>query len=133
MNPTTFVDIAVEGYFVVVALLFGSFINLAADRLPRGESLLRPRSHCRPCGRQLNLLDLVPVGGYLLRRGRCAGCGAPIGMSSLAVEGACGMVMMVPLLWLGVGGGFLLGSALVLAVGVVAVGLALGQRRPEEL
>src|SRR2546430_10162227 len=112
MNPTTFVDIAVEGYFVVVALLFGSFINLAADRLPRGESLLRPRSHCRPCGRQLNLLDLVPVGGYLLRRGRCAGCGAPIGMSSLAVEGACGMVMMVPLLWPGVGGRFLPGSPL---------------------
>jgi len=54
-------------------------------------------------------------------------------MSSLAVEGACGMVMMVPLLWLGVGDGFLLGSALVLAVGVVAVGRALGQRRPEEL
>ena len=118
---------------VVVALLFGSFINLAADRLPRGESLVHPRSHCRSCGRQLDLLDLVPVGGYLLRRGHCAGCGAPIGMSSLAVEGACGMVMMVPLLWLGVGGGFLLGSALVLAVGVVAVRRALGQRRPEEL
>src|SRR2546429_6824347 len=129
MIPAPFVDIAVEGYLVIVALLLGSFINLAADRLPRGESILRPRSHCRPCGRQLNLLDLVPVGGYLLRRGRCAGCGAPIRMSSLAVEGACGMVMMVPLLWLGVGGGFPLGSAPVLAGGGVAGGPAPRARR----
>src|SRR5438105_15382752 len=117
MNPATFVDIAVEGYLVIVALLFGSFINLAADRLPRGESILRPRSHCRPCGRQLNLLDLVPVGGYLLRRGPCAGCGAPIGMSSLAVAGACGLVMMMPLLWVGVGGAPRLASALWPAAG----------------
>ena len=42
-------------YLVLVALLLGSFINLAADRLPRGESLIRPRSHCRACGRQLTL------------------------------------------------------------------------------
>ena len=133
MNPATMIELAVGVYLVVVALLFGSFINLAADRLPRGESLVHPRSHCRSCGRQLDLLDLVPVGGYLLRRGRCASCGAAIGVSSLAVEAACGVVMLVPLLRLGLGGGFLLGSALVLAVGAVAVGRALGQRRPEEL
>ena len=133
MNSADIVLLAVGVYLVVVALLCGSFINLAADRLPRGESLVHPRSHCRSCGRQLNLLDLVPVGGYLLRRGRCASCGAAIGVSSLAVEGACGMVMMVPLLWLGVGRGFLIGSALVFGVGVVAVGRSVAQRRPEEL
>ena len=125
--------LAVGVYLVVVALLCGSFINLAADRLPRGESLVHPRSHCRSCGRQLNLVDLIPVGGYLIRRGRCASCRAAIGLSSLAVEGACGMVMMVPLLLLGVGLGFLIGSALVFGVGVVAVGRSVAQRRPEEL
>ena len=125
--------LAVGVYLVVVALLCGSFINLAADRLPRGESLVHPRSHCRSCGRQLNLVDLIPVGGYLIRRGRCASCGAAIGLSSLTVEGACGMVMMVPLLLLGVGLGFLIGSALVFGVGVVAVGRSVAQRRPEEL
>ncbi len=40
------VVLAVMAYLVVVALLLGSFINLAADRLPRRESLVRPRSHC---------------------------------------------------------------------------------------
>ena len=125
--------LAVGVYLVVVALLCGSFFNLAADRLPRGESLVHPRSHCRSCGRQLNLVDLIPVGGYLIRRGRCASCGAAIGLSSPAVEGACGMVMMAPLLLLGVGRGFLIGSALVFGVGLVAVGRSVARRRPEEL
>jgi leader peptidase (prepilin peptidase)/N-methyltransferase len=76
---------AVMTYLVLVALLLGSFINLASDRLPRHESLVRPRSHCRSCGRVLNLVDLVPVGGYVVRGGRCAGCGVSIGASSPAV------------------------------------------------
>ena len=61
-------------YVVFVGLVLGSFINLAADRMPRGESVVRPRSHCRACGRQLNTIDLLPVLGYVLRRGRCATC-----------------------------------------------------------
>src|SRR3989440_9387046 len=84
-------------YLVLVALLVGSFINLAADRLPRGESLLRPRSHCRSCGRALNLVDLIPVGGYLIRGGRCASCGASIGASSPIVEGLSGAAMLTSL------------------------------------
>src|SRR5205823_3113510 len=59
-------------YLTFVALVLGSFINLAADRLPRGESILWPRSHCRACGRQLNAVDLLPVLGYAVRRGRSA-------------------------------------------------------------
>jgi len=46
--------------------------DVAADRVPRGESIVRPRSHCRSCGRLLTVVDLLPVAGYLLRRGRCA-------------------------------------------------------------
>ena len=62
----------VGAYAVLVAALVGSFINLAADRVPRGESVVRPRSHCRSCGRVLNFVDLIPVAGYLIRAGRCA-------------------------------------------------------------
>src|SRR2546423_10728296 len=82
---------------VLVALLVGSFINLAADRLPRGESLVRPRSHCRSCGRVLNFVDLIPLGGYLIRRGRCATCGVSIGAASPALEALCGLSMLVSL------------------------------------
>ena len=118
------VTLAIPAYLVVVALLVGSFINLAADRLPRRESIVRPRSHCRSCGRVLNLVDLIPVAGYAIRGGRCAGCGKTIGAASPAVEALCGASMLASLVLLGPLGGALVGAAAVSVVGVAAVGLA---------
>lgn len=111
-------------YLVVAALLVGSFINLAADRLPRGESILRPRSHCRACGRQLNIVDLIPVLGYAIRGGRCATCGTPIGVAAPLVEGISGGLMAATLILQGLWPGALTGVALVAAWGVLVVGLA---------
>jgi prepilin signal peptidase PulO-like enzyme (type II secretory pathway) len=113
-----------SAYLVLVGLMLGSFINLAADRLPRRESLITPRSHCRSCGRELNVVDLLPVAGYVVRAGRCAGCGAAIGASSPVVEAACGVVMLAPLALLGPWPGALVGFAAVSLVGVAAVGFA---------
>jgi len=62
----------------VGGLLVGSFLNVVAHRLPRGESLLHPRSRCPSCGTQLRALDNVPVVSWLALRGRCHHCGAPI-------------------------------------------------------
>src|SRR2546430_11834130 len=118
------VGVLVGAYAVLVASLVGSFINLAADRVPRGESVVRPRSHCRSCGRVLNLVDLIPVAGYAIRGGRCAGCGKTIGASSPAVEALCGASMLASLVLLGPLGGALVGAAAVSVVGVAAVGLA---------
>lgn len=114
----------VAGYLVVVGMMFGSFINLAADRLPRGESLLRPRSHCRSCGRVLNFVDLIPVAGYLVRRGRCASCGSSIGPASLAIEALCGLLMLIPLATLGLVRGAVVGGIAVALVGAAAVALS---------
>jgi prepilin signal peptidase PulO-like enzyme (type II secretory pathway) len=114
-------------YLVLVGLMLGSFINLAADRLPRRESLIAPRSHCRSCGRDLNVVDLLPVAGYVLRGGRCAGCGAAIGASSPVIEAACGAAMLAPLALLGPWPGALVGFAAVALVGVAAVGVAFGR------
>jgi prepilin signal peptidase PulO-like enzyme (type II secretory pathway) len=116
-------------YLVLVALLLGSFINLAADRLPRRESLVRPRSHCRSCGRVLNLIDLIPVGGYVIRGGRCASCGVSIGALSPAVEALCGAIMLAPLALLGLARGAVVGGAAVALVGLAAVGLSFARTR----
>ena len=121
----------VAAYLVVVALLAGSFINLAADRMPRGESVVSPRSHCRSCGRHLDFMDLVPVAGYAIRGGRCATCRVPIGVSSPVVEAAAGASMAGPLLWLGVWPGALLGGSLVVLLGT-AYTLASMRRRVQE-
>lgn len=110
-------------------MMLGSFINLAADRLPRHESLVHPRSHCRSCGRVLNLVDLIPVAGYMIRGGRCATCGASIGASSPAVEVLCGALMLASLAAFGLLLGALLGGVAVAIVGVAAVTLSFARTR----
>jgi prepilin signal peptidase PulO-like enzyme (type II secretory pathway) len=107
-----------------VGLMFGSFINLAADRLPRGESLVRPRSHCRACGRPLDVIDLLPIVGYVVRGGRCATCRAPIGLAAPVVEVIAGAAILGPILWLGLWPGSVVGLALVALWGAIVVGLS---------
>jgi prepilin signal peptidase PulO-like enzyme (type II secretory pathway) len=121
--------VAIAAYPVLVALLCGSFINLAADRVPRRESVLRPRSHCRACDRQLNAVDLLPVAGYLLRGGRCATCRTPIGVGAPLVEACAGALMLGAVVWLGTWPGVAAGALLVAWFGLGVVGLAM-LRRP---
>jgi leader peptidase (prepilin peptidase)/N-methyltransferase len=67
-------------------LLIGSFLNVVAHRLPRGESLLRPRSRCPQCQTQLRAIDNVPVVSWVLLRGRCHHCGTSISARYPIVE-----------------------------------------------
>ncbi len=70
----------------------GSFLNVVADRLPEGGSLLHPPSHCEACGRRLTAPELLPVLSYLALRGRCRTCKAPVGARVLAVELGTGLL-----------------------------------------
>jgi leader peptidase (prepilin peptidase) / N-methyltransferase len=62
----------------VTGLLFGSFLNVVTWRLPRGESLVRPRSACPRCHTPIRPYDNVPVLSWLVLRGRCRHCGEGI-------------------------------------------------------
>jgi prepilin signal peptidase PulO-like enzyme (type II secretory pathway) len=106
--------------------MLGSFINLAADRAPRGESLVRPGSHCRACGRRLNVLDLLPVVGYLVRRGRCATCGSLISVAAPVIEAVSGGLMVAAIAWLGLWPGAAAGLGLVVLWGLLVTGIAFG-------
>jgi leader peptidase (prepilin peptidase)/N-methyltransferase len=59
-------------------LLIGSFLNVVAYRLPRGESLVKPRSRCTTCGTEVRAIDNVPILSWLFLRGRCRHCKAQI-------------------------------------------------------
>ena len=62
----------------MLGLAVGSFLNVVAYRLPRGESLSRPRSRCPGCATPVRPLDNVPVLSWLALRGRCRTCRMPI-------------------------------------------------------
>lgn len=64
--------------FGLVGLAFGSFLTVVVHRVPRGESLVSPRSRCPSCGTQLRNADNIPVVSWVLLRGRCRSCGARI-------------------------------------------------------
>ncbi|HEY7454395.1 MAG TPA: prepilin peptidase [Thermoleophilaceae bacterium] len=62
----------------LLGALIGSFLNVVAHRVPAGESLMSPGSHCPHCGAPVKPYDNVPVVSWLVLRGRCRSCGAPI-------------------------------------------------------
>ncbi|MGX1982492.1 leader peptidase (prepilin peptidase)/N-methyltransferase [Thermolongibacillus altinsuensis] len=67
-----------ELYTLLVGLLLGSFFNVVGLRVPKGESIVRPRSHCPSCERTLTAWELIPVVSYVVQKGKCRGCGVRI-------------------------------------------------------
>jgi leader peptidase (prepilin peptidase)/N-methyltransferase len=79
-----------DAYVVTVAgifgLLIGSFLNACAYRLPLGISVAAGRSFCPACTTQIRAVDNIPLLSWVLLRGRCRACGAPISLRYPAVE-----------------------------------------------
>src|SRR3954468_8410662 len=76
----------------ILGAIFGSFLNVVAYRLPRGESLLHPGSRCPQCETPVKPYDNVPVLGWLWLRGRCRACGAKISWRYPLVEAVTGLL-----------------------------------------
>jgi len=76
----------------IFGLLVGSFLNVVAYRVPRGESIVTPRSRCPACGTPVRSRDNVPVLSWLLLRGRCRDCGEPIAARYPLIEALTGAV-----------------------------------------
>jgi leader peptidase (prepilin peptidase) / N-methyltransferase len=84
--------------FAVVGLAFGSFLTVVVHRLPRGESVVRPRSACPNCGTQIRPRDNVPVISWIILRGRCRTCLAGISAEYPVVEGLTGALFVASIL-----------------------------------
>jgi len=75
-------------------LIFGSFLNVCIVRLPRRESIVKPRSRCPECGNLIRWHDNIPVLSYLALRGKCRRCGKPISALYPAVELLTGFIFV---------------------------------------
>jgi leader peptidase (prepilin peptidase)/N-methyltransferase len=73
-------------FLLLSAPFVGSFLNVLAERWPKGESFVRGRSHCEHCGHVLGWRDLVPVLSWSIACGKCRYCGARISVRHPAVE-----------------------------------------------
>lgn len=87
----------------VFGAFVGSFLNVVAVRVVRGESIVRPRSHCLSCSTVLSPLELVPILSWLLLRGRCRHCQSPIPIRYPVVELTTGLLWALTVLRVPVG------------------------------
>ena len=60
--------------FFMFGTIFGSFYNVVAWRLPRGESIVKPASHCPNCNHYLTPIELIPIISYLIQGRKCKNC-----------------------------------------------------------
>jgi leader peptidase (prepilin peptidase) / N-methyltransferase len=85
-------------FAALLGLAFGSFLNVVLTRLPEGESIATPRSHCRNCDHTLAWWENLPLLSWLILRGRCRQCHTPISPRYPLVELA--IATLWTLLWL---------------------------------
>jgi leader peptidase (prepilin peptidase)/N-methyltransferase len=70
----------------IAGTAIGSFLNVCIWRLPRGESIIHPASHCAICNSPIRIGDNIPLLSYAVLRGRCRSCGAHVSLRYPTVE-----------------------------------------------
>lgn len=85
----------------VLGLAIGSFLNVVIWRIPRGESVARPRSACPRCATPIAPRDNVPLVSWLVLRGRCRHCHEPIAIRYPLVEATTGVLFVLVTWWQG--------------------------------
>jgi len=78
------------GFIFIIGLFTGSFLNVLVDRLPRGESIIKGRSHCEKCKENLRWYDLIPLLSFIFLKGKCRYCKASLSFYYPTVELATG-------------------------------------------
>lgn len=78
--------------FFIFGAIFGSFYYVVAWRIPKGESIIYPPSHCPNCNHRLGPLELVPIFSYLFQGGKCKNCRCKISIFYPLFEIACGLL-----------------------------------------
>ena len=82
-------------YAVIIGLVVGSFLNVIIYRLPNNKSIIKPRSKCNGCGKQIAWYDNIPVLSYIALLAKCRGCKSPISIRYPLVEFICGMMALM--------------------------------------
>ncbi|TFD25481.1 MULTISPECIES: prepilin peptidase [Cryobacterium] len=92
-------DSTIAGVFGILGALIGSFLNVVIYRIPAGRSIVSPPSSCSSCGARIRPYDNIPVVSWLVLRGKCRDCQAPISPRYPMVELGTGVVFAIVALW----------------------------------
>ena len=81
-----------SAFSFILGCCIGSFMNVVVWRLPRGESLVHPPSHCPKCGHAIKPWENIPIISWLCLKARCSNCHLPISIKYPLGEGATGLL-----------------------------------------
>lgn len=87
--------------FFALGTILGSFYNVVGYRLPKGESIVSPPSHCPNCNHRLAFWELIPILSYVFQRGKCTSCKQKISWFYPIFEAGCGLVFALAFLSFG--------------------------------
>lgn len=85
----------------IFGCMIGSFLNVCVYRMPRNESIVKPRSRCPKCGKPIVWYDNIPILSWLILRAKCRRCGAPISWMYPLVEAITGALFLLVFLRFG--------------------------------
>ena len=85
-----------EGSIVTLfGILIGSFLNVLIIRIPKGESVVFPSSHCVSCGKNLKWYHNIPLFSWIFLKGKCAFCGSKISIQYPIIEFLSGLIFLL--------------------------------------
>lgn len=87
-------EVSISIGFFLIGLFFGSFYHVVGYRMPKGESIVFPPSHCPNCNHRLTPLELIPVLSFLIQGGKCKVCKSKISIFYPIAEILCGLLFM---------------------------------------
>lgn len=87
--------------FFIFGTIFGSFFNVVGCRIPKGESILYPPSHCTNCNHRLGPLELIPIISFLIQGRKCKNCHQKISWFYPIFEFSCGVLFAIAFLIFG--------------------------------
>jgi len=92
---------------LILAFIFGtvvgSFLNVCVYRIPEGQSIVVPASHCRACKKPIAFYDNIPLISFLVLKGKCRHCGSPLSVQYPLVELISGLLAAACVLKWGAG------------------------------
>lgn len=81
--------------FFIFGICLGSFYNVLAMRLPKGESIIKPKSHCPKCLHELKWYELIPIISFIIQKGKCKNCQAKLSFFYPFTELVTGLLFVI--------------------------------------
>ena len=82
-------------FMFIMGTIFGSFYNVVGYRLPKGESIVFPPSHCPKCNHKLTFFELIPILSYVFQKGKCKKCHQKISLFYPIFEALTGILFVL--------------------------------------